>query len=56
MALDSAIGLLMTFLIAASLYVTIERPCMRMRSHPVVLNLIDFFRRPKLKPVVREVE
>jgi peptidoglycan/LPS O-acetylase OafA/YrhL len=56
MALDSAIGLLMTFLIAASLYVTIERPCMRMRSHPIVLNLIDFFRQPKLKPVAREVD
>lgn len=46
MAVDSAIGLAITLAIAASLYVMIERPCMRMRTHPAILNLIDFFRRP----------
>jgi peptidoglycan/LPS O-acetylase OafA/YrhL len=48
MALDSAIGLVATFVIASTLYVMIERPCMRLRSHPAVLSLIDCFRRPKL--------
>jgi len=48
MALDSVIGLVATFVIASTLYVMIERPCMRLRSHPAVLSLIDCFRRPKL--------
>lgn len=47
MAVDSVIGLAITLAIASSLYVMIERPCMRMRSHPAVLNLIEFLRRPK---------
>jgi peptidoglycan/LPS O-acetylase OafA/YrhL len=46
-AVDSAIGFAITLAISSSLYMMIERPCMRMRSHPAVLNLIDFFRRPK---------
>jgi peptidoglycan/LPS O-acetylase OafA/YrhL len=54
MLVDSAIGLMLTFAISLSLYLQIERPCMRMRSHPVVLNLIDFFRRPKLRATAEE--
>ena len=33
-------------MIAVSLYVWIERPCMRIRSHPSVLKLIHSFKRP----------
>ncbi|MDQ2924999.1 MAG: acyltransferase [Acidobacteriota bacterium] len=44
-AVDAAIGLAMTMTIAATFYVTIERPCMRMRSSPGVLRFIEFFRR-----------
>jgi len=45
---DSAIGLVITLAIASTLYVLIERPRMRLRTHPAVLSLIDFFSRPKL--------
>lgn len=55
MAVDSTIGFAITLAIASSLYVLIERPCMRMRSHPAVLSLIDFFRRPKLELAAEEV-
>lgn len=34
-------------MIAVSLYVWIERPCMRIRSHPSVLKLINNFKRPR---------
>lgn len=44
MAAAGAIGLAMVFGLAALLYVLIERPCMRMRSHPAILRLIDFIR------------
>ncbi len=51
MAVDAAIGLVLVLGIASSFYVMIERPCMRLRSHQVVLNLINFFRRPALELV-----
>lgn len=44
MAAAGAIGLLIVFSLAAFLYVLIERPCMRMRSHPAILSIIDFIR------------
>jgi len=46
MAVNAVIGLVLALVIASSLYVWIERPCMRIRSHPSVLNLINVFKRP----------
>ena len=39
MAADSLIGLAMLFVMAAILYVTVERPCMEMRSLPAIRDL-----------------
>lgn len=47
MAVDAAAALLITFAITAVLYVTIERPSMRLRSHPVVTSVIEFFSRSR---------
>ena len=47
MAVNAVIGITLTLGSASSLYVSIERPCMRIRTHPAVLNLINFFKRPK---------
>jgi peptidoglycan/LPS O-acetylase OafA/YrhL len=47
MAVNAVIGLALSLVVASSLYVWIERPCMRIRSHPSVLNLIEFFKRPR---------
>jgi peptidoglycan/LPS O-acetylase OafA/YrhL len=47
MAVDAVIGLTIASALAAILYVTIERPSMRMRSHPFVLRLIEPLRRAK---------
>lgn len=41
MTIDIVVGLAMTLLFAVTLYVTIERPCMRMRSTPPVLRFIQ---------------
>jgi peptidoglycan/LPS O-acetylase OafA/YrhL len=54
LAADSAFGLVITLAIASTFYVLIERPCMRLRTHPAFLNLIDFFSRPKLKLAAEE--
>lgn len=43
MAAAGALGLVTVFSLASLLYVLIERPCMRMRSHPAILKLIDLF-------------
>jgi peptidoglycan/LPS O-acetylase OafA/YrhL len=47
MVVNAVLGLVLALVIASALYVWIERPCMRIRSHPSVLNLINFFKRPK---------
>ena len=44
MGLAGVLGLIMVFALASALYVLIERPCMRMRSHPATLRLIDLLR------------
>lgn len=54
MAAAGAIGLVMVFALATSLYVLIERPCMRMRSHPIILRLIDFLGGQNLAPQLEE--
>lgn len=46
MAVNAVLGIVPMLMIAASLYVWIERPCMRLRSHPSVLKLINSFKRP----------
>jgi peptidoglycan/LPS O-acetylase OafA/YrhL len=56
MALDSVIGLAFASTLAAVLYVTIERPSIRMRSHPVVLSLIESLMRTKPRANAREEE
>ncbi len=43
MAAAGTIGLVIVFGLASLLYVVIERPCMRMRTHPAILGLIQFF-------------
>ena len=47
MVADMAAALLITFAITAVLYVTIERPSMRLRSHPVVSSVIEFLSRSR---------
>jgi len=47
MMANAVLGLVLALVIASSFYVWIERPCMRIRSHPSVLNLIEFFKRPR---------
>jgi len=47
MAVNSVLGIIPAVMIAVSLYVWIERPCMRIRSHPSVLKLIDSFKRTR---------
>ncbi|HEX6496470.1 MAG TPA: hypothetical protein VF018_13355 [Acidobacteriaceae bacterium] len=54
MAAAGAIGLVTVFALSSSLYVLIERPCMRMRSHPAILRLIDFFGGQNLEPQLEE--
>lgn len=54
MAAAGAVGLVMVFGLASSLYVVIERPCMRMRSHPAIMRLIDFFRGENVEPQLEE--
>ena len=47
MAVNAVLGIIPALMLATSLYVWIERPCMRLRSHTSVLKLIDFIKRPK---------
>ena len=47
MAVNSVIGIVLALVIASSLYVWMERPCMRIRSHPSVIKLIHFLKRSK---------
>lgn len=54
MAAAGAIGLVMVFGLASLLYVLIERPCMRMRSHPAILGLITFLRGQNAEPQLEE--
>ncbi len=54
MAAAGAIGLALVFCLASLLYVVIERPCMRMRSHPTVLGFIDFLRGESSEPQLEE--
>lgn len=49
MAVNAVIGFGLALGIAGTLYVWIERPCMRLRSHPVVLNVIDSLKLRKRK-------
>lgn len=53
-AIDSAIGLILVFTLACTLYVLIERPCMRMRSHPATLQLIELVRTKGANPAGQE--
>jgi peptidoglycan/LPS O-acetylase OafA/YrhL len=48
MAVGCAFGLVATVVMALSLHLMIERPCMRLRSRPAVLRMIDSLSRPKL--------
>ncbi len=54
MAVDSAIGVVLVFTLACTLYVLIERPCMRMRTHPAALKLIELARLRKNRPAIQE--
>ncbi len=56
MALDAVAGLIMASVLAVILYVTIERPCMRLRSHAVVLSLIGSLTRAKPAGDARDEE
>jgi peptidoglycan/LPS O-acetylase OafA/YrhL len=47
MALDALVGLTIASVLAVVLYVTIERPSMRLRSHPAVLRLISILSHAK---------
>ena len=47
-AVNAVIGGIPALMMAVSLYVWIERPCMRLRSHPSVLKLINSFKRQTL--------
>jgi peptidoglycan/LPS O-acetylase OafA/YrhL len=54
MAVSGVIGLFMVFGLASLLYVLIERPCMRMRSHPAILRLIEVLRGQSFEPQPEE--
>ena len=43
-AIDAALGVVIAIVLAGTLYVLVERPCMRMRSHPAVLRFSDRLR------------
>jgi peptidoglycan/LPS O-acetylase OafA/YrhL len=45
LAVDSAVGFAIAAMIAVTFYVTIERPCMRLRSSPTVLRFIASIQR-----------
>jgi peptidoglycan/LPS O-acetylase OafA/YrhL len=55
MAVNAVLGLVLTLGIASALYVAIERRCMRIRSHPAVLNLINFFKRSQPTVAVEQM-
>ena len=44
-AVDAATGIVIALVLAGTLYTLVERPCMRMRSHPTVQRFIDRLRR-----------
>jgi len=44
-AVDAATGIVIALVLAGTLYTLVERPSMRMRSHPTVLRFIDRLRR-----------
>ncbi|MGA7297712.1 MAG: acyltransferase [Rhodanobacteraceae bacterium] len=50
-AVNAVIGVLISFALACLLYTFIERPCMRMRSHPPVLRMTERLRFKKAGPV-----
>jgi peptidoglycan/LPS O-acetylase OafA/YrhL len=54
MTAAAALGLAVVFGLAAILYVLIERPSMRLRSHPAVTALIDFLRGKRLQPELED--
>lgn len=54
MAAAGTIALVMVFGLASLLFVIIERPCMRMRSHPAILGLINFLRGQNAEPQPEE--
>jgi peptidoglycan/LPS O-acetylase OafA/YrhL len=54
MAASGIIGLVIVFGLATSLYILIERPCMRLRSHPATIRLIDLFRDREAEPQFEE--
>jgi peptidoglycan/LPS O-acetylase OafA/YrhL len=47
MAVNAVLGIIPSLMIATSLYLWIERPCMRIRSHSSVLKLLNSFKRPR---------
>jgi hypothetical protein len=51
LAADSGIGALIVLSIAIFLYVTVERPCMELRSQPWVKNLGAPQEKTALQPV-----
>jgi peptidoglycan/LPS O-acetylase OafA/YrhL len=54
MAASGAIGLIIVFGLATSLYLLIERPCMRLRSHPATIRVIDLLRNREAEPQLEE--
>lgn len=55
LVLDCVAGLLLTVMFSLTLYLTIERPSMRVRSKPPVLHLIEWLQRKKRTDVDRRV-
>jgi peptidoglycan/LPS O-acetylase OafA/YrhL len=47
MAMDCVIAVAIVFALSIALHLLIERPCMRLRSHPRVLGAIEFFSRKR---------
>lgn len=46
-AVDAATGIAIALVLAGTLYTLVERPCMRMRSHPMTLRFIERLRRTR---------
>lgn len=54
MAIDCVIGLAMVFALSTTLHLLIEKPCMRLRSHPKVLKMIRILSGRKLDLVAKQ--
>lgn len=53
-AVDAATGIVIALVLAGTLYTLVERPCMRMRSHPLILRMIERLRGIKPEPAGQE--